>query len=235
MNTDNQWMESVMRCTQCLDMCLSVCPVYFVKKNQSVSPSHLAHIAGLVKKGLVQTSPEVIEMLYQCMGCRLCKEWCIYDDLDLHELLISARTDMVKETDPENLPGFVIQAVANFQDHGTPFVSIPGLENELVKLKKSGGKDVLYFAGCTTRSFQPEIAVSFLKIMDALAVDYSFFPEREPCCGDPLLDLGYSEIGNKAADGMLEFIKASGCETVISSCSRCVKSLKETINQHASD
>ena len=63
MNTDNQWMESVMRCTQCLDMCLSVCPVYFVKKNQSVSPSHLAHIAGLVKKGLVQTSPEVIEML----------------------------------------------------------------------------------------------------------------------------------------------------------------------------
>jgi len=227
----DNYKDMLVRCTRCSDMCLCACPVFDATKVQSTAPSNLAHIAGLLYNGILSATQDVVETLYQCIGCRLCTAWCIYDDIILPDMLHVARAFAIDNLQGGNLPSFVARAMENSQHFGSPYEPTAKARNEkaahsLAEMDSDEG-DVLFFAGCTTRMFQPEIGVAALKVLETMGVNYVFSSSQEPCCGGPLVDLGLTDLGKEAAEATKAYIEASGCGLVLTSCPHCAYSLTE--------
>jgi len=230
-----QYEDMLARCTSCPDMCACACPVFNAMKVQSVTPSNLAHVASLLHSGVLSAAPDVVETLYQCIGCRLCTTWCIYDDIDLPALLRASRAYVIDNVDEVILPSYIAKIRDNAERFGSPYGPLEKrLDEEAAKAlvqMSSGEGDVLFFAGCTARSSQLEILVAVLRILEALGINYVFSPQQEPCCGGPLIDLGFTCLGRKAAEATKAYIEDSGCSLVLTTCPRCAYSLTEGYKQ----
>jgi heterodisulfide reductase subunit D len=219
--------ENLVRCMRCPDMCLCACPVFSVMKNQRVAPSHLAHVSYLFHKQDLPGNPEVIDTLYQCIQCGLCKTWCMYDDIDLPSLLTQTRTFAAEHCDESLFPDFVQRIKQNFEKNHSPYDTHGAARSPELTQKKSDTGDVLFFAGCTVRQFQPEIGVAALDILKKLGVSTMFQPGVEPCCGGPLLDLGFEKMGREYQRKVIDYVEGSGCQRVVSTCPQCVLALRK--------
>ena len=230
-----QYQDVLERCTLGHDFCAFACPVLNATKVQTVAPSRKAQITRLLHGGILSASPDVVETLYQCTGCRLCRTWCLYDDVDVPSFLRAARTQVLESADQIVLPSYVTKIGENAERYASPYNPLERQRDEeaaeaLVQMASSAG-EILVFSGCTTRLFQPEIAVAALQVLEALGIDYVFSPEEEPCCGGALVDLGFARLGRKAAEATQEFIEGSGCSLVLTNCPYCAYSLTEGIRQ----
>jgi Fe-S oxidoreductase len=142
----------------------------------------------------------------------------VYNDVDVVAYLRAARTHVVEASrDAEVIfPPYVSKIEENAQQFGSPYDprDKQGADEQAIgalhRMASEKNGSVLFFAGCTTRLFQPEIAVAALRILDALGVDYLFAPDREPCCGGPVADLGFTELGREE-EATRDYINASGC------------------------
>jgi heterodisulfide reductase subunit D len=133
------------------------------------------------------------------------------------------------------LPPYVAKIGENAERYASPYDPVERKRDEeaaeaLVQMVSREG-EVLFFAGCTTRLSQPEIALAALQVLEALGIDYVFSPEEEPCCGGALVDLGFARLGRKAVEATREFIEGSGCSLVLTNCPYCAYSLAGGIRQ----
>ena len=90
---------------------------------------------------------------------------------------------------------------------------------------KATNKDAIYFPGCTTQKYLPEIAENYKTILTDLGV-----PIRtvEPfCCGKPLKEQGYTEDFEKHKLKIKARLEHDGIKTVITNCAGCAVTLKE--------
>lgn len=234
-----QYQEMLVRCSQCHDICVFACSVLNATKVQTVAPSRKAQIVDLLYRGILPAGPDVVETLYQCTSCRLCKTWCVYHDVDVVAYLRAARAHVIENNEKDKVvfPPHVARIKENAERYGSPYSPLEkkgegeNTVNTLVQMASEKGGDVLYFAGCTTRFMQPEIAVAALQILEALGIHYVFSPDREPCCGGPLVDLGFTLPGRKNAEATRDYIEDSGCSLVLTNCPRCAYSLTEGYQQ----
>lgn len=233
----DQQQDMLARCSLCHDFCVFACPVLNATRVQTVAPSRKAQAVDLLHRGVLSLSLDVVESLYQCTGCRLCKTWCLYTDVDVQAYLRAARALAVDHAaEAVLLPSYVAEAGENAERFGTPFNHRQNWKRDEAARrayvqKASPGRDVLYFAGCTTRLFQPEIAMAALQILRVLGTDYVFLPDQEPCCGGPLVDLGFVRLGRKSAEAVRDYIEDSGCALVVTNCPRCAFSLTDGLEQ----
>jgi Fe-S oxidoreductase len=230
-----QYQDMLERCSLCHDFCVFACPALNATKVQTVAPSRKAQIVDLLCRGVLSASPDVAEILYQCTSCRLCKTWCLYNDVDVSAFLRAARTHVIDNVDEVVLPSYVVKIRENAEHFGSPYGPSEKRRDEeaakaLVQMASEEG-EVLFFAGCTTRLFQPEIAVAALRVLEALGIDYVFSPEREACCGGPLVDLGFIRLGRNTVEATRDYIESSGCSLVLTNCPRCAYSLTEGYRQ----
>lgn len=239
MGTREQLDENLERCTRCPDMCAFACPEFFASKKQTLLPSHKAHVGKLLLNGVLDPGPEEIESLYQCIDCRLCKKWCMYDDIDLPDLLHQVRSIVIDNSGTDFLPTHVKSIKNNYERYGLPYDSSNRPQNEQttkdLSEMRSDESDILFFAGCTTRFYQPEIGVASLKVLQLMGVKAAFSMEKEPCCGRPLLDMGFSELARQAGESTKAYIEESKCNLVLSNCPSCVFTLTELLKQVNSD
>jgi len=224
-------IKALTHCTRCPDMCACTCPVYTTTKKQSVSPSNLAHTARMLLTEVLPADTNVIDTLYQCNGCYLCTTLCIYDDLVLPELLIQARTEAVSRFGETLLPERVRAVKENHAQPGMAYPDpfgepIPIIHSELQELVSERG-NILFFGGCMINRHQPEIAQSVLQTLSRNGIDYVYSPAQEPCCGAPLIELGFLSEGKTATQKTLDYIEQSGCELVLTACPRCTYQLTE--------
>jgi len=90
---------------------------------------------------------------------------------------------------------------------------------------KATNKDAVYFPGCTTQKYLPEVAENYKTILTDLGV-----PVRtvEPfCCGRPLKEQGYTEEFEKHKLKIKARLERENIKSIITNCAGCALTLKE--------
>jgi Fe-S oxidoreductase len=95
------------------------------------------------------------------------------------------------------------------------------------KLEKKSDEKVLYYAGCMTH-LTPAIYTSLFNILKKAGIEYIFMDsDGSVCCGRPLMLSGNIDGYKKLVEKNTEYIKSSGCRTLLLSCPICYKMFKE--------
>ena len=87
--------------------------------------------------------------------------------------------------------------------------------------------DVLYFAGCMTRSM-PSIERAMLAVLDASGDRYSYMDKNGTiCCGRPMMLAGQEKAAAAMIAKNTELIRRSGAKTLVTSCPICYRVFRQ--------
>lgn len=90
--------------------------------------------------------------------------------------------------------------------------------------------NTLFFKGCMISQVCPGIAENYRKVLDSMRVDFIELP-REPCCGMPLLNAGFTQVYEKQVRRLSEAFERFGVARVLCSCPACYHQLKSTFRE----
>lgn len=84
----------------------------------------------------------------------------------------------------------------------------------------------LYFVGCTTAYFTPNVAKAAVKVFEKAEIKLNTLAENEVCCGFPLYSTGQIKSFQKIAKENIEtFREYDG--PIVTTCPSCYRTLKE--------
>lgn len=85
--------------------------------------------------------------------------------------------------------------------------------------------DVLYFPGCATQKFLPEVAENYRSILTDLGISIKNQPTF--CCGRPLKEQGYTKEYNEHVANTKAFLEQQGVTSIITNCAFCMQTLQQ--------
>jgi len=89
------------------------------------------------------------------------------------------------------------------------------------------GGTTLYYPGCLTKSvLKPELE-NYKTIFNKLGIDFIMLPDKEVCCGLPILNAGYRKDTRKLAKKNLDAFKKLGITKIITNCPSCYHTFNE--------
>ncbi len=212
--------EVIKNCRFCF-MCRHACPTFLATKLDSHTPRGYALMLSEISEGIRKWTDDFVKKFYQCSQCGLCREDCEFhwpeDDLVRH-----AREDII-EKDME--PPLVKKILQSIQENGSPF----GKEN-LKNLKKQFNihfhPDIIYFPGCSTCFYHPEIIESTQSLLNYCGFNWMRM-ENEECCGMPLYDLGYTQEAKRQAKKTYDKLVAIHPKIILTGCPHCLRNFRE--------
>ncbi len=234
-------MEGCSRCSHCkwvphlqikslrfATMCPSVQRYNF----HAYSGGGKMNMAISILEGRSELTEAVSEVVYRCQLCGACQVACqaYRDDIDLADVLLEFRATCVQE-------GFVLP------EHLDMIESMKREDNTLGMRKAdrgewaagvdvpdihSGKVEVLYHAGCRYSYDQDlgHVARKGIEILRKAGVDIGIAGKDESCCGGRAYEIGYKGEIKSYAEDMLSRVRASGCRTLVTSCSDCYYTFK---------
>jgi Fe-S oxidoreductase len=88
-----------------------------------------------------------------------------------------------------------------------------------------GQEEMVYFPGCTTLKYLPDVAENYKTILSDLHLSVRTI---EPfCCGRPLKEQGYTEEFEKHKAKIKARLEKEGVKTLVTNCASCMVTLKE--------
>jgi heterodisulfide reductase subunit D len=188
-------------------------------------------IARAILDGKLKYTPELVDVLYTCLGCKSCYVQCGLIDyqtrqpaIDESKISQAMRADIVRE----GLEPSALKAVdANVQKLHNPLGEPEEKRTSWsagLNIPKTG--DTLYFAGCYAAYRQPAIAKATVKVLQAGGVDLAYMGEDEWCCGVPELWDGNMALAEDLVKHNVEAMQKTGAKKVVTSCSGCYHTLK---------
>ena len=122
---------------------------------------------------ITKADKDIVERIYQCDICGLCKNWCI-SDYDIPELIIAARADIVNSG---KITTRFLEIYRNIKKTGNPYPMVTNndeLKMVIDKKKSKIGKRVetMYFINSTT-FYHPEIVKAVIKILNYAEIDFT--------------------------------------------------------------
>lgn len=210
-----KYRKTIEACRFC-PMCKIVCTVGNITKNEANYPRGKVLILFTVLKGMMKFDEDVVERIYQCAICGLCKDWCI-SDYDIPELIMAARADIVNSG---KTPSRVLEIYENIKKAGNPYTMMN--DNEEVstvldkEIRKTGKRaKILYFIGDTAFP-HPEIAEATTKILNYAGIDFTVLPNENKGI-ELLFQLGFRKEAERLARKNAEVINETECEVIITS------------------
>ncbi len=229
-------MEGCSRCSSCKWVPFNQMKSWRFSKNcpsitrynfHAYSGSGKMIMANSILQGRSELNEAVADIVYHCQLCGACDAACkaYRDDIDINEVLLEFRAYCVEN-------GFLIP------EHLDMVESLKREDNTLGELKENRGlwadglglKDintekveVMFHAGCRF-SYDPGLRETVRGVMEVLldaGVDVGIAGKEEACCGGRVYELGYQGDGENFADDMIQRVKASGAETLVTACSDC--------------
>lgn len=79
----------------------------------------------------------------------------------------------------------------------------------------------VYFAGCTASFVEKNIGIASVRLLDEAGVDFTYLGAKENCCATPMLVAGKWDVFEETMKKNISAVKASGADTVITSCPAC--------------
>jgi len=172
--------------------------------------------------GELQPSSKLIDVLYTCSLCGLCFAQC-FESTQVRKTIMEARNHIAEK---KHTPELFTATAKNIFEFGDPSGMPPSkrmawtehLPQKVVFPKKA---NVLYWAGCIVSTRTPNAARALGNVLRRAHVDFTFLGEKEGCCGYVLLATGLWKEARENAVRLIERLKASDAETLVTPCAGC--------------
>lgn len=206
-----QYKEMIRTCEQC-GTCTASCPT------KEVSDFNIRKLVRHLQLE-IHEDPEFLEKYpWLCTLCYRCNILC-YEGLEIPKLVWALR-ELALEKDAA--PKEVHNLLKTVKDNNSPYVLKGREKTSRIKPPLSSQEDAktLFWMGCTPSVKVPNIVSNSAEVLNHL--DHKFkILANEPCCGEPLICLGFMEEAKVIANNVVERIKNADVEQVIAPCSGC--------------
>jgi len=219
------------RCQECLT-CSGYCTVAssFNHIETWSSKGRTLLMKALAERQLTP-SKKFINILYTCSTCGLCFAQCT-QDLHVDEVITTVRRQIAEKG---LIPQIFDLTAKNIFETGDPSGMPPKRRfswmNQLPNLTLPKTADVLYWVGCTTATRSPSAAKAVANIFNHAEVNFTTLGEKEGCCGYLLLKTGLWNKARNNVSMLLERVKVTNAEILVTPCAGCYYTFTELYPQ----
>lgn len=223
-------------CSQC-GYCLDECDQFFGRGWESQSPRGKWYWLREYMEGKVDWDQFMVDTILVCTTCEFCNNRCSAA-LPIEPSWMKLRGKLVHEDKQMTFPPFEMMAAA-LDAEGNIWAGYRKDRSEWIpkELKDKHGigekSQNVYFAGCTASYVENDIGAASSTLLDEAGVDYTFLGNVENCCGTPMLVAGKWELFVDIMKKNIAAVKATGADTVISSCPACDMMWRHTYKEWA--
>jgi heterodisulfide reductase subunit D len=184
-------------------------------------------IARSVLEGDLELNEEVRDEIMPCITCGMCASQC-ENKVPTVEVMEALRA-AIYEAGVGLIPKH--QLIRNLAEkNNNPYGGaaadrckwIQDLGEEFKDYINNPKADVAYFVGCTAAYRKQPIAISTIRVMKKLGVNFTILTD-EVCCGSPFFRTGQRDMALKLAKQNLELFNKF--KTVIFSCAGCFRTM----------
>jgi len=212
---DDSLAQQIRMCAACPKMCRHVCPTFFAWRSDSPTP----HGRALLLHQEITGTRELDERGI-CLECSHCLTLCV-PEIDIATIVEIRRKELVSEG---KRPSGLDEMADAIKKYHNPFSEPHESRNDWLENKKTGGKTLFYFTGCTAAYREKEIASDTVELLETLGYQVSISSD-EWCCGSPLIRTGDAEFGLKLAQHNVEMLNAIDSEEIVVTCPGCFRVL----------
>ncbi|MBN1573634.1 MAG: FAD-binding oxidoreductase [Deltaproteobacteria bacterium] len=211
-------------CSQC-GYCVEECDQFYGRGWESQSPRGKWYWLREYMEGREDWDQSMVDTFIVCTTCELCNFRCSAA-LPIEASWMKLRGRLIQEEKKMTFPPFEMMAAA-LKKEGDIWAGYRKdrsnwFPKELVKKHGPGVKSKnVYFAGCTASYVENDIGMASVTLLDEAGVDFTFLGNKESCCGTPMLVAGKWDVFADIMRSNIKAVKASGADTVISSCPAC--------------
>ena len=222
----NQLKRPISLCIKC-KMCTygdwpenaELCPPYYKEGFFTYSGGGMLYTARALLQGLLEYTPEVADIIYQCTTCGNCDRICELihipsPHIGITDVVRVMRAEMVKKLGPVNAK--LSKVRDNIINQGNAY----GQVKELPEEGCSGDPEIILFAGCTASSSSPDLLSSVTRILNAAQVNF-LYPREGICCGSPLYDLGFHDDLEQVIGRNVRAISKEKAKKIVFLCPHC--------------
>ncbi len=211
-------------CSQC-GYCVDECDQFYGRGWESQSPRGKWYWLREYLEGREEWNQPMIDTFLVCTTCELCNDRCSAA-LPIEPSWMKLRGKLIHEDKRMTFPPFEMMGAAVTAE-GDIWAGYRKDRDAWFPqdLRERHGpqhaaKNV-YFAGCTASYVENDIGIASVRLLDEANVDFTYLGKEETCCGTPMLVAGKWEIFTDILKKNLAAVKASGADTVITSCPAC--------------
>ncbi|MFH2046415.1 MAG: (Fe-S)-binding protein [Pseudomonadota bacterium] len=235
-----KYRYNVARCARC-----GICRAKYSEKVHYVCPvrehtggfehyfsrGRVAVAAGILE-GAIDYSPELVEVLYTCLGCKSCVEQCGSVDMRNGKSLVDT-AKIVREMREDAIalglePKIMQELHATVSKNKNTFGGSLEEKNKLAKKFELPDKgDTIFFSGCYGVYRDRKEAEATIKILKATGAAPAYLADKEWCCGVMEYWGGNTKVARDMALHNMEALDAAGVKTLVTACSGCLDTIKD--------
>ncbi len=226
-------VEEIYSCDEC-NACLHVCPTYLTTGNLYHTPVYRLKVA----KNVLERKPiqnQMVESTYFCTQCKACENVCP-KKIRIPKIVGVVRAKMFK-LGYGPLPPHKKILESIFKNKN----SVGGLPEkrwewlpEIYKPRLIKDSSTLFFVGCLPSYLVKDAAITSVKVLDKVGVDFRFL-EDEGCCGAPLVNFGDFENAEKIFKENLDKFDNLGIRKILVLCVGCYRTFRESYPEIAGE
>jgi len=250
---DDKVLKELDKCAAC-GTCHSVCPVYNLSKDDSLSARGRIHLLKAIVEGRLESREVSKNIFNRCLLCYACETVCP-SGVKTSEIWIEAREYFArllgsgikgkairKLSDWDSLKkaakiGKGLQRLAPDKIIGRDRFS-PEMTDEFVldllpeRVAPAGNRKlkVGYFVGCVSNFFLGEIALAAINVLSYLGCEV-IIPKQQVCCGAPAFNNGEFEAAKRLARKNIEVFLDADLDCITSADATCGGSFCHEYNQ----
>jgi len=250
---DDKVLDELNKCAAC-GTCHSVCPVYNLSKDDSLSARGRIHLLRAIVEGKLESGEVSKNIFDRCLLCYACETVCP-SGVKTSEIWIQAREYFARElgsgfkgrairklSDWESLnkaakigKGLLRLAPDNIigKDKFSPEMADKFILDILPERVEPVGKRKLrvgYFVGCVSNFFLGEIAIAAINVLSKLGCEV-IIPKQQVCCGAPAFNNGEFEAAKRLARKNIEVFLDADVDCITSADATCGGSFCHEYNQ----
>lgn len=199
-------------CMQC-GSCTASCPI------STLGNLNIRRLIRYVQLNLYEREDVLAKHPWLCTLCSRCQSLC-KKGLEIPRMVMALRRVAVER---RAAPPAVYEVSGAIEKSGSPYRSLTRSKGSWIGeagTRASPDSKLLYWAGCTASFRAAEVARASVEALSKLGLGFKLLAD-EPCCGEPLIELGLIEEARQAASRAARAIEEAGVERVVTSCSGC--------------
>jgi len=249
--------NELRKCAAC-GVCHSVCPVYNLTGDDTLSARGKVHLLNALISGELDAGKTGRNIFNRCLLCYACETACP-SGVKTSELWIKARNHFSAAAG-RSLKGTAIKTVAGSDalpvfmklgrtiQHVVPKYSLgagnlrPELSNTFlldtlpysVPAKVEKKLRVGYFVGCVSNFFLNNTGLSAISALSKLGCEV-VIPKEQVCCGAPAFNNGEMDAARRLAEKNIEVFLKAGVDAITSADATCGGSFRHEYRQLVAD
>ena len=204
-NIDKIKLESE-KCVGC-NQCLKGCPML----------EKFCDSPGKLLNKIIEEKQIDYQIPYSCFLCGYCTMSC-HKNVDLAELFLSLREDIVKETKGKLPKELGYNKVKFHQKSSFSKIFSTDIENP------SNESSTIFFPGCSLMGYSPDVVEKTYRYLRSNINGLGIYLT---CCGKPTHSMGYTKDFNRYYNDLRDEFNNKKIKKVITACSNCFNTIKD--------